>query len=105
LPAGTARSTVCVAIKHLLGTSFDHAPETLSWPWAGLDPLRLSLQVQVIRAVMVIGGKVLLTGTLDREIARERDRERILADPTRREFGDDASDRSDRTGKTRPRGG
>jgi len=31
-----------MAIKHLLGTSFDHAPGILSWPRAGLDPLRLS---------------------------------------------------------------
>jgi hypothetical protein len=65
-------------------------------PITGLDPLRLSFQMQVIRVLLKIGPKAVLA----REAARERERERILSEMTRREFGDDPSDR---TGKNRPR--
>jgi hypothetical protein len=58
--------------------SLDRVPEILSWPLTELDPLRLSLQVQVIRIVMKIAGKALLDGSLDREIARERGRDAAL---------------------------
>ena len=67
-------------IKHLLGMSLDRAIEIVSWPLAECDPPRLSLQVQVIRILVKIAGKALLEGSLDREIARERDRERVLAE-------------------------
>jgi hypothetical protein len=62
--------------------------EILSWgPITELDPLRLSFQIQVIRILLRIGLKAVLDGTLARGAARDRDRERILADLTRREFG------------------
>jgi hypothetical protein len=54
---------------------------------AELDPLRLSLWMQVIRIVVKIAGKALLDGSLDREIVRERDRQRIIEELARREFG------------------
>ena len=87
LPPGWRHFSTADKVTHLLETSFDHAPEILSWPAAELDPLRLSLQVQVIRIFVKIALKALLNGTLDREIARERNRERLLAEMTRREFG------------------
>jgi hypothetical protein len=67
--------------------SLDQALEIVSWPLAECDPPRLSLQVQVIRIVIKIAGKAFLDGSLAREAARERDRERILEELTRREFG------------------
>jgi hypothetical protein len=61
----------------------------LSWgPFTDLDPLRLSFQMQVMRIVLQIGLKAVLDGMLAREATRER--ERILSEMTRREFGDDA---------------
>jgi hypothetical protein len=56
--------------------------EILSWPLAGLDPLRLSMRVQVIRIVLRICVKAMLDGTLERDAARERDR--ILGELIRR---------------------
>jgi len=56
-------------------------------PITDLDPLRLSFQMQVIRILLKIGVKAMLDGTLDREATRERDRQRILEELTRREFG------------------
>lgn len=87
LPPGWRHFSTAEKIKHLLGKiSLDQARDILSWPRAGLDPLRLSLQVQVMRIILIIAGKALLDGSLDREIARERDRERIFAQMMR-EFG------------------
>jgi hypothetical protein len=43
--------------------------------------------MQVIRVLLKIGLKAVLDGTLDREAALERDRDRILSEMTRREFG------------------
>ena len=87
LPPGWRHFSTAEKIKHLLGKiSLDQARDILSWPRAGLDPLRLSLRVQVMRIIFIIAGKALLDGSLDREIARERDRERILAEMIR-EFG------------------
>jgi hypothetical protein len=57
----------------------DQARHILLWPRAELDPLRLSLQVQVIRVVMNIAGTALLSGKLDREVERERERDRAQA--------------------------
>jgi hypothetical protein len=64
LPPGWRHFSTADKIGHLLDMSFDHAPEILSWPRAGLDPLRLSLQIQVMRIIVVIAGKALLNGTL-----------------------------------------
>jgi hypothetical protein len=55
--------------------------EYLSWPAEDLDPYRLAAQTQVIRVVAMIAAKV------GGEAARERDRQRILAELARREFG------------------
>jgi hypothetical protein len=66
-------------IEHLIG--LDRCYEILSWPWAGLDPLRRLMQMQVIRIVMKIAGKALLDGSLDREnCSRARTRCRAGAD-------------------------
>jgi hypothetical protein len=46
---------------------------------AGLDPLRRSIQMQVIRVLLRIGIKAMLDGTLGREAARERTRDAELA--------------------------
>jgi hypothetical protein len=59
--------------------SLDQARDILSWPRAELDPQRLSLQVRVIRIVVKIAGKALLDGSLDRDVARERERDAALA--------------------------
>ena len=67
LPPGWRHCSTADKIKHLLGMSFDHAPEILSWPLAGLDPLRLSLRMQVWRVVFMIGMKAMLEGKLGRE--------------------------------------
>ena len=56
----------------------DRAAEILTWPAAELDPLRLSLWMQVWRVVFMIGVKALLDGKLGREAASERDRRRAL---------------------------
>jgi hypothetical protein len=45
---------------------------------AGLYRVRLSMKMQVVRIILKIAGKALLNGSLDREIARERERDRIL---------------------------
>ena len=79
-PRGWRHFSTADKIKHLLGMSLDRALEIVSWPLAECDPPRLSLQVQVIRIVVRIAGKALLDGSLDREIARERDLERVLAE-------------------------
>jgi hypothetical protein len=65
-------------VERLLNMPLDRAAEILTWPVAELDPLRLSLQVQVIRIVVKIAGKALLDGSLDRETARERGRDAAL---------------------------
>ena len=38
-------------VERLLGMSLDRATEILTWPVAELDPLRLSLRMQVCRAL------------------------------------------------------
>jgi hypothetical protein len=89
LPPGWRHFTTAEKIEHLIG--LDRCEEILSWgPITDLDPLRLSFQMQVINVFLRIGLKAVLNGTLAREIARERERERILSEMTRREFGDEA---------------
>ena len=69
----------------------DRCDEILSWgPITDLDPVRLTFQMQVIRVFLRIGLKAVLDGTLAREATRERERERILSEMTRREFGNEA---------------
>jgi hypothetical protein len=54
--------------------------EILTWPRAKLDPLQLSLKMQVWRVVFMFGVRAMLDGTQAREADRERDRQRILAE-------------------------
>jgi len=58
--------------------SLDQAHHILAWPTAELDPPRLAVQGQVRHVIMTIGTKATLDGTLGREAARERDRERLV---------------------------
>ena len=68
-------------IERLFGMSLDDLYEIMSWePIAELDPFRLSVRMQVTRVVFQVGVKAILDGTLAREVARERDRERILGE-------------------------
>ena len=69
----------------------DDLYEIMSWePIAELDQFRLSVRVQVVRVVFTICVKAMLDGTLDREAARERNRERVLTELARA-FGKDVS--------------
>jgi hypothetical protein len=78
-PPGWNRWPPAQKVEHLLSMSLDRCYETLSWsPVAGLDPHRQSVQVQVIRVILMIGTKALLDGKLGREAARERNRAAIL---------------------------
>ena len=83
-PPGWNRWSPAERVEHLLGLSLDRMHDYLSWPADGLDPYRLAAQTQVIRVVAVVAAKVGV------EAHRERERQRILSEMTRREFGDDA---------------
>jgi hypothetical protein len=61
LPTGWRHFSAAQKIEHLIG--LDRCYEILSWPLAGLDPLRLSIKVQVIRVVFRICAKAMLDGT------------------------------------------
>jgi hypothetical protein len=76
LPPGWRHFSLAQKIEHLIG--FDQAREILSWPMAGLDPLRLSLKMQVMGVVLRISIKAALA-----EAARERDRERVFEEMAR----------------------
>ena len=76
LPPDWRHFSAAQKIEHLIG--LDRCYEILSWPLARLDPVRLSMKIQVIRIVFRICVKAMLDGTLERDAARERDRERIL---------------------------
>ena len=82
LPPGWRHFSAAQKIEHLIG--LDRCYEILSWPWAGLDPLRRSMQIQVIRVLLPIGIKAALDGSLDREAARESDRNVAIAELARR---------------------
>jgi hypothetical protein len=56
-------------IERLLNIPLDRAAEILAWPLAELDPLRLSLRMQVWRIVFMIGMKAMREGKLGRERA------------------------------------
>jgi hypothetical protein len=83
LPHGWQHWSPAEKIEHLLGMTLDDVAEIMSWPIAELDPFRLSVRMQVMRIVLAIGAKPLLDGKLGREAARERDRERVLAEMAR----------------------
>jgi hypothetical protein len=55
----------------------------MSWPIGELDPIRLSVRIQATRVVFTICLKAVLDGRLGCAAARERDRERILAELAR----------------------
>jgi hypothetical protein len=76
LPPGWRHFSAARKIEHLIG--LDRCYQILSWPCAELDPLRRSMQMQVMRVLLRIGIKAALDGSLDREAAFERNRERIL---------------------------
>ena len=58
--------------------SLDYIHEIQSWPMGELDPFRLSVRMQVMRVVFMIGLKAHLDGTLACAAARERDGRRLL---------------------------
>src|SRR6516164_3035831 len=80
LPPGWRHFTTAEKIEHLIG--LDRCEEILSWgrPITELDPLRLSFQMQVMRVFLRIGVKAMFDGSLDREAARERERDRLLSE-------------------------
>ena len=82
LPAGWRHFSVAQKIEHLIG--LDRCYEILSWPWAGLDPVRRSMQMQVMRILSPIGIKAALDGSLDRKLTRERNRRAMLDDLARK---------------------
>jgi hypothetical protein len=79
-------------IERQLGMSLERANEIMSWPLARCDPAQLAVQMQVCRVVFTISMKAHLDGTLAREAARERNRERLLEELAQRTF--DASDKA-----------
>jgi hypothetical protein len=83
-PPGWNRWSPAEKAEHLLGLSLDRMHEYLSWPADDLDPHRLAAQTQVIRVVAMVATKVGV------DARRKRDRDRILSEMTRREFGDEA---------------
>jgi hypothetical protein len=78
---GWNRWSAAEKVEHLLGMSLDRMHDYLSWPADGLDPYRLATQAQVIRVVAMVAAKVGV------EARRSRDRERVLAELMRHEFG------------------
>ena len=78
LPPGWRHFSAAQKIEHLIG--LDRCYEILSWPWARLDPVRRSMQMQVMRILWRICIKAVFDGSLDREIARERNRAAVLDD-------------------------
>ena len=82
LPPGWRHFTTAQKIDHLIG--LDRCYKIMSWgPITELNPLRASFRWQVWRVVFMTGVKAMLDGTLAREAARERDRERILEELSR----------------------
>src|SRR5262249_55094150 len=73
-PPGWNRWSAAEKIEHLLGMSLDRCYEILSRPMDDLDPLRLSVRMQVWRVVYMIGMKAYFDGSLSRAANRERNR-------------------------------
>ena len=82
LPPGWRHFSAAQKIEHLIG--LDRCYEILSWPWNGLDPVRRSMQMQVMRVLLPIGIKAVLDGSLDRELARDRNRAAVLEELDRK---------------------
>src|SRR6516162_6875074 len=83
LPKGWRHFTAAQKIEHLIG--LDRCYEILSWgPITELDPLRRSMQMQVIRVLLPIGIKAVLDGSLHRDLARERNRAAVLEELDRK---------------------
>ena len=77
LPPGWRHFSAAQKIEHLIG--LDRCYEILSWgSYVELDPLRRSFQWQVMRVLLPIGIKAVLDGSLDRDLARERNRAAML---------------------------
>ena len=77
LPAGWRHFSAAQKIEHLIG--LDRCYEILSWgPITELDPLRRSMQMQVMRIMLPIVIKAVLDGSLDRDLTRERNRAAAL---------------------------
>src|SRR6516162_7451070 len=75
-------------LERLFSMSLDDLYEIMSWePLAELDPVRLSVRMQATRVVFTICMKAFLDGRLGREADRERDRQRIIEELARLEFG------------------
>jgi len=84
LPPGWRHFPTAQKIEHLIG--LDRCYEILSWPPSELDPLCRSMQMQVMRILWRICIKAVLDGSLDRELARERNRAAVL-DELNHKFG------------------
>ena len=82
LPPGWRHFSAAQKVEHLIG--LDRCYEILSWPWARLDPVRRSMQV--MRILMPIGVKAVLDGSLDRDLARDRNKAAAL-DELHRKLG------------------
>ena len=77
LPPGWRHFSAAQKIEHLIG--LDRCYEILLWgPITELDPLRRSMQMQVMRVLLPIGIKAVLDGSLDRDLARERNGTAVL---------------------------
>src|SRR6516225_8518034 len=81
-PVSWRRLSPVEKLQCLYGLSLDAALEDLSY--RGDDPHRLAARTSARHDVMLICAKYAI------EMSRERERERILSEMTRREFGDDA---------------
>jgi hypothetical protein len=84
LPPGWRHFSAAQKIEHLIG--LDRCYEILSWPPSELDPLCRSMQMQVMRILWRIGIKAVLDGSLDRELARDRNSAAVLEELNRK-FG------------------
>jgi len=83
LPPGWRQRSPAEKIEHLLGMSLDDCHEVLSWPLAGLDPARLSLKVQVLRVVLLLGKPALNARPVrDRAEVLEQLRQMLTAPPS-----------------------
>jgi len=79
LPPGWQHLGPAQKVEHLLNMSLDRANEILSWELVtDLDAQRLHVRLQVWRVVFMIRVKGLLNGKLDREVAFDRNRQRLL---------------------------
>ena len=82
LSPGWRHFSAAQKIEHLIG--LDRCYEILSWGLiTDLDPLRRSFQWQVMRVLLPIGIKAVLDGSLDRDLARERNRAAMLEELAR----------------------